>query len=149
MVQPVCRSRPTIKPWCSWQDIGRHDRCPILIKLWFVLFPWIRLQNLWSLYMHSMTVLIILSCTSMDWMCSHLTDLLFSPVCQDFHSKHGIFVDLKCSIVWHASNCGLHFSFDVHNIWDFSPIYHNWIYVTGLLNSFHMNFYYTGSKKWC
>lgn len=118
LVQPVCRSRPTIKPWCSWQDIGRHDRRAVLIKLWYVLFPWIRLQNLWSLYMHPMTVLIILSytCTSMDWMCSHLTDLLFSPVCQDFHSKHGIFVDLKCSIVWHASNCGLHFSFDVHNI---------------------------------
>lgn len=118
LVQPVCRSRPTIKPWCSWQDIRRHDRRTVLIKLWYVLFPWIRLQNLWSLYMHPMTVLIILSCTctSMDWMCSHLTDLLFSPVCQDFHSKHSIFVDLKCSTVWHASNCGLHISFCVHNM---------------------------------
>lgn len=66
LVQPVCRSRPTIKPWCSWQDIGRHDRRTVLIELWFVLFPWIRHQNLWSLYMHPMTVSIILSLYGLD-----------------------------------------------------------------------------------
>lgn len=67
LVQPVCRSRPTIKPWCSWQDIGRHDRRAILIKLWFVLLRWFQLQNLWSLYMHPMTVLIILSLHVLVW----------------------------------------------------------------------------------
>lgn len=114
LVQPVCRSRPTIKPWCSWQDIGRHDRRTVLIELWFVLFPWIRHQNLWSLYAShdSVNHSIIIR----TWCALILTDLLFSPVCKYFHSKHGISVDLKCSIVWHASNCGLHFSFGVHNM---------------------------------
>lgn len=114
LVQPVCRSRPTIKPWCSWQDIGRHDRRTVLIELWFVLFPWIRHQNLWSLYAShdSVNHSIIIR----TWCALILTDLLFSPVCKYFHSKHSKSVDLKCSIVWHASNCGLHFSFGVHNM---------------------------------